>query len=351
MLTSAHIRNYRIFRDLEIPELRRINVFTGSNRSGKTSLLEALFLLSRGANPNDLMDARLLREIPFDPSTKNVIKDTLWKPLISGLDDSKKIVIKGQDSVHSWMQITLRIDESNITTSPSIIHRVKENSNHDTPYAIALKLQTESGIKNQSLVRDVDGSIRGEKKRFDGLPYGSTFIPATRSHEPNVADQFGSLEMTKQEEPVISALKSIEPNLRSIRNLSATGQAMLWADIGLEEFLPLAMLGNGMVWVARIVASVITVRGGILLIDEFENGIHYSLLPKVWRTIYDAAISANVQIVATTQSYECISAIHDSLDLDAYRVHRLESIDKRNRCITYGPEAITGAMEHQFEVR
>lgn len=297
------------------------------------------------------MDARILREIPFDPSTRNVIKDTLWNPLVSGVDDSKEIVIEGQDSIHGSMQLTLHIEGSNITILPSRIHRMKEKSSHDNSHEIALHFQTESGIENQSFIRGVDESIRGEKKRSDGLPYNSTFIPATRSYEPSVAEKFGSLEMKKQEKPVIDALKLIDPNLRSIRNSSTTGQAMLWADLGLDEFLPLAMLGNGMAWMAHIMASVITVRGGILLIDEFENGIHHSLLPKVWRAIYDAAIAANVQIITTTHSYECISAIHDFLDLDAYRVHRLESTGKCNRCVTYGPEAIKGAMEHQFEVR
>lgn len=351
MLTSAHIRNYRILRDLEIPELQRINVFTGGNDSGKTSLLEALFLLSRGANPNDLMDARIVRGKSLDSSPKNAIQDTLWKPIFSGLDNSKEIAISGQDTVHGLMQLTLHFDRSNITISPSIIHRVKENMNYENSYEIALKLQTESGIENQSLIHAMDESIRGEKIRFDGLPYSSTFVPANRPYEPSVAEQFGSLEMKKQDGPVISALKMINPNLRSIRNSSATGQAMLWADIGLESFLPLAMLGNGMVWVAEMMVSAITVCDGILLIDGFENGIHHSLLPKVWRAIYNAAVSANVQILATTHSHECIDAIHESLDLDTYRVHRLESTDICNRCVTYGPEAITGAMEHQFEVR
>ena len=351
MLTSAHIRGYRIFRDLEIPDLRRINVFTGSNNSGKTSLLEALYLLSRGANPNDLMDARIVREISFESSTKHVIRDTLWRPLFSGLDNSKEIAIRAQDSVHGSMQLTLHIDRSNITISPPIIHRLNGDENHNNPYDIALKLQTESGVENKSFLREMDESIRGERQKFDGVPYSSTFVPAARAFEPSVAEQFGYLEMKKQEMPVISALKLIEPNLRSIRNSSATGRAMLWADIGLEEFLPLAMLGNGMVWVAQMMVSLIAARDGLFLVDEFENGIHHSLLPRVWRAIHDAAISANVQVIATTHSYECISAIHRSLDLDEFRVHRLESTDERNRCVTYGPEAISGAMEHQFEVR
>ena len=48
MLEELSIRNYRIFRELKIDQLRRINLIAGSNNSGKTSLLEAIFLLSSG---------------------------------------------------------------------------------------------------------------------------------------------------------------------------------------------------------------------------------------------------------------------------------------------------------------
>ena len=48
MLEELSIRNYRIFRELKIDQLRRINLIAGSNNSGKTSLLEAIFLLASG---------------------------------------------------------------------------------------------------------------------------------------------------------------------------------------------------------------------------------------------------------------------------------------------------------------
>ena len=49
MLEELHIRNYRIFKELKNgDQLSRINLIAGSNNSGKTSLLEAIFLLSGG---------------------------------------------------------------------------------------------------------------------------------------------------------------------------------------------------------------------------------------------------------------------------------------------------------------
>jgi len=42
MLESLHIKNFRILKDLSINSLGRVNLITGKNNSGKSSLLEAI---------------------------------------------------------------------------------------------------------------------------------------------------------------------------------------------------------------------------------------------------------------------------------------------------------------------
>lgn len=323
MLTSAHIRNYRILRDLDISEFRRINVFTGDNRSGKTSLLEALFLMTHGANPNDLVSSPIFRELLFDPSTAAATQYTPWRLLFSGLDNSNNIEISAKDSAHGDMSLALYWDGSAITMSSS---------------------HQDSNAKFES-------SVYGQENQFSCIPYSSQFVSETRSNGSSLAEQFSTLAMEEQENSIIPALKLVEPNLRNIRNVSATGQAMLWADIGLDDLLPLVLLGNGMGWVAQMIVSLFTVRDGLLLIDRFESGIYHSLYAKVWKAIYDASVSANVQVIATTHNYECLCAICESIDLDEFRIHRLESTGELNRCVTYSPDAISGAMKHGIDVR
>ena len=42
MIEGLKIRNYRGFRELEIPRLSRVNIVAGGNNAGKTSPLERL---------------------------------------------------------------------------------------------------------------------------------------------------------------------------------------------------------------------------------------------------------------------------------------------------------------------
>lgn len=46
MLQDIQITNYRVFENLALTGLKRVNLIVGSNNAGKTSLLEAIYLLT-----------------------------------------------------------------------------------------------------------------------------------------------------------------------------------------------------------------------------------------------------------------------------------------------------------------
>ncbi len=127
---------------------------------------------------------------------------------------------------------------------------------------------------------------------------------------------------------------------------------MIWGDLGLAELVPLAMMGEGMTQLARIVLAITNAPSGLLLVDEVETGLHHSVLPKVWRAIDAAATQFGTQVVATTHSFECIRAAHEALsERDSLYLHRLEVTESTCRCVTYGPEELEAAMKHDLEVR
>ena len=50
MLKSIEVWNFRSLRDVKIRRIQKLNLITGKNGGGKTTLLEAVFLLAGGAN-------------------------------------------------------------------------------------------------------------------------------------------------------------------------------------------------------------------------------------------------------------------------------------------------------------
>jgi AAA15 family ATPase/GTPase len=158
----------------------------------------------------------------------------------------------------------------------------------------------------------------------------------------------------KNEQFVVRALQILEPRLERLSVASLGGQLMLHGDIGTSRLVPLPLMGEGMVRLAEFAIGIGNAAGGVMLIDEFENGIHHSVLKKVWSAVAQAAREFNTQVFATTHSWECIVAAHEAFcesDEYEFRVHRLERIEERIRVITYDQKTLQAAIATGLEVR
>ena len=60
----------------------------------------------------------------------------------------------------------------------------------------------------------------------------------------------------------------------------------------------------------NLYCAMLISKAKVLLIDELENGLYYSILPQIWRGIATLAESEQIQVFATTHSRECILAAH-----------------------------------------
>jgi len=125
-------------------------------------------------------------------------------------------------------------------------------------------------------------------------------------------------------------------------------------DIGMRELVPLPLMGEGMGRLLSIILAIANAKGGTILIDEIENGLHHSVLTDVWKAIADAARRSDVQIFATTHSYECIIAAHQAFETsekDDFRYHRLERVKDKIQAITYDRENLAISEEMNLEMR
>ena len=357
MLKSVTIRNFRVFDELSIDSLSRVNLIAGRNNAGKTSLLEALFLLSGGGNPEMGVNSNVIRgpvlSVPVlsVPVLPKMFRETYWKPLFAGLDTDKVVQIVGVHAVRGPLDLHISVERPTDAEFP--IDGPRELSTQDLQGEPSLLLlfkgSTEPEVEGR--VRVVGQGIQ-TKQSAASVPFDAVILSTRIGNDQEDATRLGWLRKQKQSARVLSALQTIEPRLQSIEDISASGIPMIWGDIGLPELVPLAVMGEGMTRLARLVLAIATVPGGLVLVDEIETGLHHTVLPDVWRAVDQAARQFDAQIVATTHSYECIRAAHKALgDGDGFLLHRLEASDKGNRCVTYSPESIDAAMRHELEVR
>lgn len=346
MLKRLQIRNFRGFDALKINQLSGINLIAGKNNSGKTSLLEAIFLLSGAGNVQLAVNTNVIRGI--EPGAP--LKDPFWKQLFYNLDLGLHIEIKGYCKPRG--ELTLKITSDRQPTTEIPLKRTDGISATNLFEERSLIFQYTDYVnkKIKSHIRIKEQELEVNQPATNILLPASILLSRTR-HPHEDAMRLGQLRKRKQGDLLLKALKVIEPRLQSIEENSSSGTPMIWGDIGLSELVPLPAMGEGMTQIARIVLAIASIPNGVVLVDEVENGIHHSVLPDVWRAIDEAAKQFRTQVFATTHSFECIEAAHQALGPDCFLLHRLEASDAKNHCVSYEPDSIAAAIRHGLEVR
>ena len=348
MLERLRIRNYRGFTDLGIDRLSRINLFTGRNNSGKTTLLEALFLLCGAGNAQMALYANVMRE--FNLASGPAMPETFWKTIFTDFDVEKTVEIEGRHSAFGSMILSIATDRSSTIKIPldgSSRTSMPELSNS---MGLLFSFKMDSGETTESRIYMAGGGIQVESADVQ-FPFQTMFLSSRMGSPKEDAMRLGQLRKRKQGDFVVEALRIVEPKLQSVEDNSASGTPMIWGDIGLPELVPLPVMGEGMTRIARLVLAISAAPNGIVLVDEIENGLHHSTLHKVWEVVDRAAERFNTQIIAATHSFECMAAAHHALDDASLRVHRLEVIDEKTRCVSYEPKELEAAFSHSLEVR
>ena len=117
-----------------------------------------------------------------------------------------------------------------------------------------------------------------------------------------------------RESEVIDAMRLLDSDLHSIHFLSGEGSQTNWGGVlvgfvGGGRRLPLGSLGDGMRRLLALSLSLVRTVDGVLLIDEIDTGLHFSVMEEMWKLVVSTAEQSNVQVFATTHSYDCIQGL------------------------------------------
>ena len=346
MFERIDVRNYRGFADVSVGNLGRINLVAGRNSAGKTALLEAIWLLCGAADPRMAVNRHATREWNPDEQLRWTA-ETYWKPFFHGLDTSRNVTVSGCHA--SVGDLTLKIAwERSLKTE---IPRAGGNGIAEKGrYSLKFTYTDANAGQIESEARETTDKLKFDQKN-DYIPFGAEILQPESGDVRDDAVRLGQLKKQKLEAGFLDALRVVEPRLQRVEDNASSGVPMIHVDVGLPELVPLLVMGAGMTHLARIVLAVASVRGGVVLVDEIENGLHHSILPDVWRAIGKAAERFNVQMFATTHSFECIEAAYEALGEDGFRLHRLEAGESGVRCVTYAPDEVETAIRHTMELR
>jgi len=351
--SSIHIKNFRAIDILDIHNFKQINLITGRNNCGKTTVLEALFQISGMSNPQL-------------PVTINNIRD-----LVLASDDNFNFVFHNLDfNQEPYISAILNGSQRNLSIKPKYaaqyhkkvintekINLITENkttvNDDDFPVINGILLEFNDGKDNESFTSEI--SLSGNRLRIS-----NRYKEKLRCsfHAPNISmnmlpQRIEKLLINKQIDGIIEALAEIDPRITDIR-MGAGG--VIYIDIGLNKLLPINIMGDGIRRIFSIIAAVSDMQGGILLIDEIENGLHYSTLKTLWKALLKAIEVYHVQLFVTTHSNECIAALGHSYKevnqkTDNICLYRIEKQNNGHKAFEYSPEMIISGIDNNIEMR
>lgn len=341
MLTSFQIENFRAFRHLQLPKLGHVNLIVGRNNTGKTMLLEALRLYA-SQGQTEVIRELLRQRDEFDRTTLSN-QPRIPRLRFESLFHNRQISDKSHELLIGLVdapQSTLRIRPVWLYRGTASVDWQLIESRSDVPaieVSRALGLAVKCGESPDRIVppepRAVSREILTQGDGTEEVIAAASYIHAKGVHSQTIASWWDAVTLTDAEERILQCLRIIAP----VQRVSVIGGRTFMLKLeGESDPVPLRSLGDGVRKMFEFALGLEAARNGKpLLIDEIENGIHYSVQEDLWRFIIEAARRANVQVFATTHSWDCVMAFQSVIaaqpDIEAvgirlFRHHVTEEI-------------------------
>ena len=310
--STIQVERYRGIDGLALEDLRRINLISGVNNAGKTSLLEAIYLLAHQNDAPALLDVHR------------------WRGRIEGEPDPVWLVRQLQPVI----SLSGSFDDVPNNSCRLVIRRLDEpdgNIRDQTYFLANVALASNYGDRGQSADvalfsnRPPRASFQGRhwlcRSALTSSFWANRLDTLVRANEAALA--------TGSKAKVIEFIRNrVDERLINIE-LVDEQRRFLASHQDFDPAPDLSSFGDGMRRIFEIGLLFAGVRGGVLLIDEFENAIHPELLTAFTRMVQELAEEHNVQVFLTTHSKEALDAfiLNDSAtkDIAGYALCRGES--------------------------
>lgn len=299
---EIEISNFRGFDHIKIAHLTKLNVFVGANNVGKSSILEAVFMLSGMSNP--IMPARINY---WRAASANSMNSTRY--LFHNIDLNNRPMLLAR--LNSYVRRLAFYPFRQSTADPSSDDTSMSSDVKQLNFDFDTKEEGDFSY-HASLFADSNGILQQTVDANYKESLSCLFIPADKN-DSNATNNFATLVKRNKKQLVIDALKEFDPNIESIEALP---DGLYLAMKGMHELLPISMAGDGARRVINIISSIASEDYNIVMIDEFDNGLHYTTHKLMWKVLLKFIEKRDIQLFVTTHNLECLQSLEAVLQDD-----------------------------------
>ena len=368
-LPSLSIRAFRGIDTLTISRLGRVTVLAGMNGVGKTTVLDAVRVYAARGRYNvvhellaDRQEVTVTEDEDGDP-----VREIDWIALFHGrsIDENASILI-GPANGEDQLRISPAPSDEGAEEQLGLIFDPNE-----TPIQI-LKVMFRDyrhylgsfrRLRYAGVARHAGVARQRSPGDDDAAPHITCeHIGPGMLGERDMSRFWDRVALTDDERQAVRALEMVIGNEVARVAMIGDGESRVRSSgrravIRLESYdrpVPLKSLGDGAVRLFGVALALANSRGGFLLIDEAENGIHHSVQRDFWKMVLATAQMNDVQVLATTHSWDCVRGFAEATrgleDAEGVLV-RLETDDEGLRAFEYTEEVLKIAADQGIEVR
>ncbi|MBR3411577.1 MAG: AAA family ATPase [Bacteroidales bacterium] len=350
---NIEINNFRGIGHLKIDAFSRVNVFLGQNSSGKSSVLECLLLLMGMSNPDLPQTINSIRSRNFSGFADlfYLFHNYDWKEV-------PRIAAEMNDGSKRELELNMTYVFDKKSQSDSQNGHIPTSETKTFLNTLRLFFSVESGQQKEDYVSSITVNQQGlisDKKLAEGyLEKNSAAFLSSDLAAGNTANDLVELAKRKKKGIVAEQLKNFDSRITSLEILNNIAYIGLE---GIDQLLTVNMMGDGLRRYLNIISASANPLNNILLIDEIENGLHYSAYKKLWEAIFALAVSTNKQVFVTTHSKETLQKLNQMLEehpeyRNEMRLYTLENTLKKGyQAYKYTYDGLNGACENDIELR
>lgn len=347
MYEKLRVENFKSLKQIEIDNLSNINLFFGKNNCGKTTLLESIFLLSGTTNPELFKRINLFRNYKY-------IKDFSY--FYNNFKTGEPILLKANgeksfENRESKIQFSERPGKKLIKSDNDFAYSVNNGSFIDS-LDINSKINGEN-VNSRIVLKHLKAGETLElslPSAYKELVY-CNYLSANYSFE-TIPSMVEKIIQNKEESQIVDALQQIDPRIKNFVYF----EKQVMVDVGLEKRVPINMLGDGVRKFFSLIVAILDSSNGVLLVDEIDNGLHFSSMKMLWKIIIQLSLQFNVQLFATSHNIDSLKGLANNLNdsdyknnISAYKIVRKNNDETYS--LYYNADNFSSVLNEENEIR
>lgn len=343
MLKELKIQNFRGIKSNTISDFNKINVFIGKANSGKTSVLEAVYM-ALTHNPKSVAYLSNIRTIITD--------DDVFESLFHNYDLSNDMILEGKiDDNRVKISVTDNPSKKNITIP------MEQNADFISTIGYNVEVNGESEIFAQMSVELQSKKISLIQSKFTDNKYlnyiGDAEFIATYSGQNILKDNLKNiLENNEKRDEINEYCRQFDENIMDIRFI---GEKVTVELKGLSHTVNIKAMGKGFNSYINIMAAMAAGKKYII-IDEIENGIHFETIDILLKNILSLSCEYGLQFFIATHSNEILKRFYHILEneyagKDIVSVYNSYIEDNNHKYIKYSQADFLHVIKNDNEIR